>query len=332
MDKISILTYWGVPNFGAWTQAYALNKIVREIGKSKKTVEHLDYLEKSHYEMYYKSDERLHNGFSYSWNIIPHSGYYDAGTIENEEFDTLITGSDSIWTLKKTPLNPDYHLAGYHLNAKKLISYATSSHIYTADDGIEKELKEGLGSYDKISVRDETTAQLVERAIGYEPEIVLDPSLLWNFKEDPMVSQPVFKDYIVVYGIHWTEKFVKETVEFAKREKLMLISAGFYNKWCDLNLRMIELRGWEWLGFFAKAEYIVTSTFHGLMVGLSFEKQIKYCQNDFTKNRSKTLIKQLGIEEVNNVEEVLNYKIILPKLDALREKSRKWLETAIEEK
>lgn len=329
MNKVSILTYWGVANYGAWTQAYALNNVVRDIVGSKVEVEHLDYLEQSHYDMYYKTDERLHNAFQYSWNIIPHSKHYDIDTIENEKFDTIITGADSIWTLKRSPGNADYHLAGYKLNAKRMIAYAPSSGIHTVEDGIEKELEEGIKRYDEISVRDETTAQIVEQTIGYKPKIVVDPALLWDFKKDCIIELPTFSEYIVVYGVHWTKKFIEEIVEFARKEKLMLISVGFYNDWCDLNMRMIELRGTEWIGFFAKAEYVVTSTFHGLMVGLAYEKQIKYCQNDFTRNRSETLINDLGIVDMDDINQKLNYTIIGPKLNEIRNASKEWLERAL---
>lgn len=331
MNKVSILTYWGVANYGAWTQAYALNNVVRDIVGPKVAVEHLDYLEQSHYDMYYKTDERLHNSFQYSWNVIPHSKHYDINTIEDEKFDTVITGADSIWALKKIPVKADYHLTGYKLNAKRIIAYAPSAGVYTVKDGIEKEMIEGLKQYDDISVRDEITVKIVEQSIGVKPEIVVDPALLWNFKEDSRIEMPTYRDYIVVYGARWTEKFINEIVAFARKEKLLLISVGFNNDWCNLNLRMIELRGPEWIGFFAKAEYVVTSTFHGLMVGLSYDKQIKYCQNDFTRNRSETLMNRLGIIDTDDINQKLDYKVIGPKLNEMRTASMEWLKKALKE-
>lgn len=46
MKRISILTFWGVANFGAWTQAYALNKVIQELSDNETVVEHIAYLEK----------------------------------------------------------------------------------------------------------------------------------------------------------------------------------------------------------------------------------------------------------------------------------------------
>ena len=67
--RIGILTFWEVPNYGAWTQAYALNNIVKSLACPQDIVEHINYLHPIHHSLYYKNDERLYNSFLYSWNI-----------------------------------------------------------------------------------------------------------------------------------------------------------------------------------------------------------------------------------------------------------------------
>ena len=51
MKKIGILTYWGVANYGAWTQAYALNKVLTNMYPNC-DVKHVAYLEQSHWNSY----------------------------------------------------------------------------------------------------------------------------------------------------------------------------------------------------------------------------------------------------------------------------------------
>lgn len=48
MKNVRILTYWGVPNYGAWTQAYALNNIISyllEENGEPYDCKHINYLE-----------------------------------------------------------------------------------------------------------------------------------------------------------------------------------------------------------------------------------------------------------------------------------------------
>lgn len=330
MREIRILTYWGVANYGAWTQAYALNNVIREITGNTADVKHLDYLEISHYNMYYQSDERLHNSFSYSWNEIPHTKHYTEVEIEQTSFDTLITGSDSIWTFENIPIKPDYHLIGYNLNVDNLISYAASAGVDTVNDKYINEIQVGLNAYSHISVRDRNTFDIVKHYVDSETEIVLDPALLWNFKNDPNILKPSYDNYIAVYGTKWDSKFIEKTLFFAKKKGLKLISIGYVNDWCDISLKMVELRGCEWIGMFSQASYIVTSTFHGLMVGLNYEKQIKFCQSSFVKNRSQTLIDELNIPDFDAEYDCeLDYSIISPKIANLKMRSIEFLQRAI---
>ena len=79
---------------------------------------------------------------------------------------------------------------------------------------------------------------------------------------------------------------------------MQLVSLGFTNNWCDINIPRNELRANEWIGMIQASEIVFTSTFHGLMVGLGFEKQITFDMVSSVFNRSKTLVDKLGIGEV----------------------------------
>ena len=85
MKRISILTFWGVANFGAWTQAYALNKVIQELSDNETVVEHIAYLEKSHSDMYYKKDIKLKNAFEYSWDEISHTDVITEDELERDD-------------------------------------------------------------------------------------------------------------------------------------------------------------------------------------------------------------------------------------------------------
>ena len=330
--KIGILTYWGVPNYGAWTQAYAFNRLLNKLYPNEE-IKHIAYLEQSHWDNYYKKDKKGLNNFLYNWNEIPHTDIFSEAELEDYECDILITGSDSIWEEIITgTYNPDCHLVGMCMpKCKKVIAYAPSAGIKLADNCIPLFMKEGFMNYSAISVRDENTQLLVSNNIGILPEIVLDPSMLWEFSIDENVKGTSYKNYILVYGCSWDTTFIRHTVEFARQNKLTLISVGFINNWCDVNFKRIELRGLEWIGMFRSATYVVTSTFHGLMVGINLNKQIKFCQVDYVKNRSQTLIEILNIP--NHKEDYyaeIDYCEVNSRLYSYKTKSIAWLINAIE--
>lgn len=329
--KIGILTYWSVANYGAWTQAYALNKILSKMFPKDK-IEHIAYLEESHWNAYYLNDNKGHNCFQYNWNEIPHSKELTEDNIDSYVCDILITGSDSIWEeINSGVYNSDWHLVGLGFkNCKKLISYAASSGSITKKNKISYKMEKGLNKYDSISVRDENTWELVKNLTGRNASIVLDPSLLWDFHNDENVKKPIYKHYIAVYGSQWSEEFIKNACEFAHENDYQLISIGFINEWCDINYKRLELRAFEWLGMIKHADYVFTSTFHGLMLSLAFKRQLKFCQVDYVKNRSQTLIEKLELEDkIYTFDAKIDYKKVDVMLKKMRGESISWLKAAI---
>lgn len=332
MKKIGILTYWGVANYGAWTQAYALNKVIQKMYPND-TVQHIAYLEQSHWDSYYKKDKKGYNCFSYNWDEISHTCQMNEKQLENEPWDVLITGADSIWEEILTgAFKPDWHLVGNDLpNVKKLISYAPSSGIFSGNDYISQQVATGLKKYDAISVRDNTTRMLVKKTIGEDAPVVLDPALLWDFSSDKNVKKTYLNKYIAVYGANWSLRFIDNVKKYAKERELKLISIGFINEWCDISFRRNELRSLEWIGMIASAECIVTSTFHGLMMGLNYRKPIKFCQIDYVKNRSQTLLEMCRIPNNDiDFEAEINYDYTDKKLKEAKNYSLDWLKKAID--
>lgn len=339
MKTIGILTFWGVPNYGAWTQAYALNHVVRDLLSEEYDVRHIRYLHPSHHAGYYQRDIRLENNFSYSYNYIPHTVKMSQKELETTKFDMVITGSDAIWEFSIDMFGNDSHLIGNKLSAEKLIAYAPSFGTMKPDNTFEDWVKEGLKKYNALSVRDENSANIVERLIGVKPQIVLDPALLWDFKKDSNIIEPNIESYALVYGAQWTKEFIAEAKRFAVEKKCKLVSAGYINDWCDLSFRMTELRAFEWLGMFKNASYIITSTFHGLMLGLSFQKQIKFGMVPYVKDRAETLLQKIGMGVVcsdeMDVDELLaikwDYVSINKRLEKLRKASVAYLKCALDE-
>lgn len=333
--KIGILCFWGVPNYGAWAQAYALNNVVREMVEEKDDVRHIAYLTPRHHSLYYEKDERLYNSFNYSYQLIPHTQQLDATKLEAEEFDVIITGSDAIWEFSVKEMGDDYHLIGNNLNTKQLFAYAPSFGTMSKDMEFKDWIISGLHNYNDITVRDTNSVELVQQLIGRKPSIVLDPVLLWDFNNDENVISPTYQSYIAVYGVQWDEEFIKEAISFAREKGYKLISIGFVNDWCDMSLRMIELRGLEWIGMIKHAEYVFTSTFHGLMFSLVFKKQFKFNRVSYVRNRSESLLQVLkgGMEvylqneyEYKKIfEDEVDYNEISFNLKRLREESKKCL-------
>lgn len=364
--KIDILTFWGVPNYGAFCQAYALNRYLN-LRYSEYRVQHIGYLHPTHYKLYHEKREPKIHGlrdlisgkyftakrawrkdplihyphFESAWNSIPHTDFLSSTQLEEEAFDVLITGSDAIWEYSIKEFGDDEHLIGNHLLTNKLVAYAASFGNVDRNDSLPSFVREGLGKYDYLSVRDDTSMEIINEERKVMPNIkdvslVLDPSLLHDFKTDSAIPKTHYKNYILVYGDDFPDRMIQEIKQYAAVHKLTVIGAGIAPYWCDM--RLTEISPLDWIGMFRDAMFVVTCTFHGLMFSINFEKRILFNQVEYVKNRSTWLLEKLGLLSLfaNDVtlEKCLNYEWsyseINRKLDALRKSSEDFLKEVLD--
>ena len=144
-----ILTFWGVPNYGTFAQAYALQKVLecRMPGRDVRQINHLD---KYHYHFYYKRyacykiwnrmywkerrrsiAERAERNakkrvFSLAYAKIPHTPPLSKASAAKAGFQKVFLGSDIIWDFSVSVFHNDPMLFGGCLNTGELYSYAAS--------------------------------------------------------------------------------------------------------------------------------------------------------------------------------------------------------------
>lgn len=336
MGKIGILTFWKVPNYGAFAQAYALNNVLKKVYDEVEVV-HLGYLHHKHRDLYYKKrkptfsslkclvspfyyieliryycgSEIKRPSFEKDWESINHIILRDEYELERYHCDVIVTGSDAIWEYSIPEFGDDIHLIGNNLNCDKLVSYAASFGDMNPDDEFKPFVKTGLEKYDMISVRDENSKKIVRNILEKDvAKLVLDPTLLWDFKNDERIPKSIYNKYILVYGNDFQQDLINDVINYARKFNLTIIGAGIAPEWCDV--RLADIGPLNWIGLFKKATFVVTCTFHGLMFGINFEKKVVFNQVEYVKNRSMTLLKNLGLYELfsngTELNSVLDYE------------------------
>ena len=346
MRKIRILTFWGVPNHGCFLQAYALQKVIQSLCPDD-DVRQTAYLGKKHYNFYYnstfdrrkilrlKKEHELKKYIKYYY-LIPHTNNKRITSFPNEEMDILVLGSDIIWDYNSELLYGDEYLFGGGVSAKRKISYAPSfgrgnTEILTPDY-----VKKCLKDLDAISVRDQSSYDMVVQLTDREPEIVLDPTLLYDFSKDECIVKPKEeRPYIVVYGSDFAAEQIDSLRAYAESNDLLIINLEFMGKkysWCNKTIGRDELSPFEWMGYFRYASFVMTSTFHGLVFGLIFERNLIFNPTDFIMKKASKLLNDLGVSEMllhdhqfEKAENGLDYSVIRKRFDELRRQSVKYL-------
>ena len=225
--------------------------------------------------------------------------------------DVYICGSDQIWGL---PLkNKD--IAGYFLDfgEKNIsrISYATSFGRELSLDEL-KILKKYIRHFTSVSVRD-YSAQSICRSCGRNDTVVtLDPTFLLpiNAYQELMNKERINNiPYIFLYminvfskeEIHW--KSIKEYIE-EKQLGIRIVSSSGY---CQARELIPEYSNNmpatipEWMSYINDAQYIVTTSFHGVVFSIKMHKPFLVIplNNLFSKGnvRITSLLSAIGLED-----------------------------------
>ncbi|MBQ8541042.1 MAG: polysaccharide pyruvyl transferase family protein [Clostridia bacterium] len=348
-----ILTFWNVPNYGTFAQAYALQKVI-ETQFPDSNCKQIAYLNKHHFDFYYSLKPRykiLQRGFYFdlhdrllpwssynkkrklfinAYKTIPHTEDLSAATLRETEFDNVILGSDIVWDYSFKVFNNDPFLFGNGMKAKSVNAYAASFGTVKKGADHPEYVVNGIKKMAHISVRDENSADIIEEITGTRPEVVLDPTWLWDFRADPNIPKSKYENYMIVYGQDFTEEFIQGIVSYARAHDYKIICLDCNNDtytWCDVILRQYQLSPMEWISLFRDAQVIATTTFHGLTFSLIFNKRFAFCKTDFIIAKASSFLMKLGLyklftDDNNDVKAMIDYDWDYDKINAIIDKER----------
>lgn len=324
-QKIAILSFWNVPNFGTFLQSYALVKVLQNMYPDY-DVRLIPHVEDKHLQVYYKiarpvvypyayinplfykdtiarvknkkQIEDLSKFKNYYKEFLPYFDVNDENLCENV-FDTLVLGSDIIWSYDVRFFNNDSLLFGIGVNAKNKISYAASFGTVKRTNKHPDYVIDGIKSLNAISVRDENSSEIVGDIVGKNAEVVLDPTLLYDFGNDLNIKAPnVDYKYVIVYGSYFTQDQIVGLKKYCaeKSLKIICLDTGLDKcDWCDVFVDASNITPFQWCGYIKNSEFIMTSTFHGFMFGLIFKRKIIFNATSFMKAKMSDLLHQLDL-------------------------------------
>lgn len=281
--RIGIVTPYDAANYGAYLQAYASKR----------------YLESQGHEVFmirWRKEEERKDTFLKKANSLvdivrliatyPHERKkYSVMTEALEEFniisveeidkyslDLITIGSDIVWNISVNEFQkPIFYGKGLPIEIVRC-AYAPSVGNCEIDDFNNfPEQREGLKKIEIIGVRDENTASIIENITGICPQLVCDPTLLIDIGDYQVANKTVVKGkYLLVYSYYVPQKYREYLIRYARENKLKLVAACMYQRWCDMNIVCSPL---DFCTLIEHAECVFTTTFHGSIFTLLNHKR-----------------------------------------------------------
>ena len=344
--KVGILTFHLGPNHGGYLQAYCLHEYISSFGHE---VEFINYKNEGHHQSeifrpwIYKNPFKLYQAwvkekvFQEAYKTLPKSSFTtDNSKVSWNDYDVIVVGSDVVWDYSLLRLGRDPVYFGCfdgEFNGK-LISYAASAGTVNADLEIPQYVVDGLPNFDNIAVRDTSAQKIVQRAIGVETQLVVDPTWLF-LKYFPPVEDK--EDIMLVYAYEINKEFKNAIISYAKEKNLQIVAIGYQHSWADKNeMKMSPL---QWSDLMRKAKAVVSGTFHGTLYAIRCQTQFITVYNPKIEYRVKRPLELSGLENrmlktaenfVDVMDEPIDYKVIMSQLMIEVEKSRDYLASIFE--
>ena len=306
--KVGIVTFYNHPNFGAVLQAYALQTKLHSLGadafhicfpkkdKEKLFNSNIPLLKKIHDEEVTRN--KLFADFR--------AKYIKEKPISEELLnctDLFIAGSDQIWNPKITNANPRYFLH-FAPNEKK-VSYGASF-----GEEIPEQYKEiysnGIKSFKKISVREESAKKIIKDLTGLNAQVVIDPTFLLTKQEWETILEDKYKGnkYLLLImlqnDINVYNKYKYKAQELGLDFKVISLSCFFnigIEHWSRVSVQ-------DYLSLIYNAQQVVTNSFHGLAFSIIFEKTFEVidCTGELGKRKIRLyeLLQKLQLKEQDN--------------------------------
>ena len=351
MLRVCGITYLYTTNYGSCFQAYALQKAVERIKVGSGEHCELQYPALWHCKDHFSSeyDNYLYNRILKKFKFFQDNeiAYTECDSVSsisslNKRFDAFICGSDVIW-------NPEFNhrLGMYYLDFadKYKFSYGASFGTTTADDSFLPIAGKWISELSDISVREQSSVEIVERCTGRTAIVVPDPVLLLRREdwENIIIHSKKSSKYIFSYATHSSPEYRRFLTRLEATTGLRVVKS-IWAKGTRQALKegVYRIQSPEkWLSQLYNAEYVVTNSFHATVFSSLFHKKfftVVHGNKDEGANiRMYDYLQRLGMSErmLSSVPEnidlsEINYSGTDRKICEMREAGLQFLQKNLE--
>ena len=220
------------------------------------------------------------------------------------DYDIYVVGSDQVWNPAASSSIEPYFLTFAPKNTKKF-SYASSFGVATIPSGIQERMATLLGNIDTISVREDSGITLVKQLTGKDALLVVDPTLLltkeeWNNYMKPYPSMP--RHYVLIYQLSESNVIVDAAMKIGRERNMpvyRICKRSFRVEKNDGVINILDAGPAEFLSLIAKADYLVTNSFHGTAFAVNFNIPFYTIVSSKKNNNSRmvSLLKLLDLSD-----------------------------------
>lgn len=310
MKKTGIITILNVNNYGAELQAFALHHKLKLMGYDNEIINYLYYknpeykseklsqpliktsiknslkdlvlkwLDKysafKYPEIAKKRKQRFDDFHKNNTATSPVYKSYSELYNAKLNYDNYIVGSDQVWNPNNGTNMAPYYLTFAPENANK-VSYASSFGIANVNQTYYPQYKKWINNLSHISTRESDGVDIIKNITGKDATHVVDPTLLLskNEWENLMVPYEAKEPYILFFIFKKNTYAEELAYKIQKKTGYKIIRVCKNEMPLESDDKILNIRDFgplEFLGLYSGASIVLTTSFHGSIFSLIFEK------------------------------------------------------------
>lgn len=329
--RVGIITFHASHNYGSMLQAYALQRVIMELGCECEIINFRTERQKNIYRPFFLRNDHYQSrrwklkAIAYpvlAFNDIRKYSLFEKfikermkvtaktySTFEELEsaalnYDAYISGSDQIWNTACLDFDKSYYL-GFVKSGKK-IAYAPSMGPDSDKDisvAYYPMIKDYVKKYDSLSVREEGTVKKIRDIAGLTPSIMIDPTLLVKAEEWSLMAgnRPIVKEeYIILYTPRYERELYIEALKFAEKNNLKVVVTihDCYGEWkSNKYFKFVTAVGpTEFLNLIKFSKFVISGSFHAVVFSILFSKSF-YAYKGMDDSRISALLEALQLQK-----------------------------------
>ena len=248
------------------------------------------------------------------------------------EVDSFVCGSDTIFCPDEFGFDDGYY-ANYQCMRGNSVAYAPSFGDPHFKDEDYPRLNKLLQNFKALGLREQMMVPYVKKHVSVPVQKVIDPTLLLKQEDyDCIATEELVKEpYLLLYARRYNPRMetYAEKMASAKGWKIVDISLRATNAEKG-HLMFYEAGVEEFLSLVKHAEYIVTNSFHGMIMSVQYRRPFVIFSREQCDTKITELLDLFGLSDrmhINGNEqfESIDYDTVHNRIEEARAKAQDFL-------
>ena len=216
-----------------------------------------------------------------------------------QEVDSFVCGSDTIFCPDEFGFDDGFY-ANYPCMRGNSVAYAPSFGDPHFSDEDYVKLNERLQNFKALGLREQMMVPYVSQHVSVPVKKVIDPTLLLTPKDYDTIATEKLVDgsYLLLYARRYNPKMEAYAEKLARENDLHIVDISLRATNAERGHQMFYEAGVEeFLSLVKHAQYIVTNSFHGMIMSVQYKRPFVIFSREQCDTKITELLELFGLSD-----------------------------------